>query len=171
MTEAANRPSDAIEELEASVAARQADLDQGIERGQLRRDPYRHLLEAYRDTLGLFPMLARLLAQPSSPISDEQWAGAWAQIRAMAVPVNRLRLALYVAVPMGTLVAGLGLGYVLGRSAPVTTPFGPWPAGLVEAVRANDMTESWAMCQDQPVRQGRAWCKMPMWRTAPPPPG
>lgn len=171
MTEATARPGDTIEDLEASVAARQADLDEGIERGRLGKDPYRHLLEAYRDSLGLFPVLARLLARPPAPVTDEQWAGAWEQIKAMAVPVSRLRLALYVAVPMGTLLVGLGLGYAMGRATPVTTPFGPWPADLVEAVRANDMTESWALCQDQPARQGRVWCKMPMWRGLMPPPG
>lgn len=170
MKDAADRPGDPIEEFEASVAARQADLDEGIERGRLGGDPYRHLLEVYRDSLGLFPVLARLLARPPQAISDEQWAGAWAQIRAMAVPIDRLRVALSVAAGVGLLAIGLAAGYALGRNTPVATPFGPWPADLVEAVRANDMTSNWALCQEQPARQGREWCKMPMWRTATPPP-
>jgi hypothetical protein len=156
----------AIEEFEASVAERQADLDRGIERAGLKGDPYRHVMEAYRDALGILPMLARLLGRPPSPISDVQWNELRRELRSMVVPVQRLRLALYVAVPL--LV--FGLGYWVGRAAPVSTPFGEWPADLVAAVRATDMPASWEVCQDQPPRQGRAWCKMPIWRASPLPP-
>ena len=167
--EAALEGYDQVAAFAAAVEGRQAEMDRAIDTAGMRRDPFRAVMEGWRDTIGLLPEAVRLLRRPPVALVPEQQEllradlrkAVEAEARRMVLATDRLRLALYVAVPVLCVAAG----WFARGLVPVDTAFGPLSRELVEAFRANNLEGAWAKCVDQPEQGGRAWCKMPMWRS------
>lgn len=128
MSQAAPAPA-AREDLAEAVAAAQAELAEGVRRGELARDPYRFVIGALSATVGLFPRLvARMEAAAEAarlPMTPEDKAAFRRDLRdglrqeaakLARTAARRTALLAGVAVAGAGLAGGVG-GFLLGRSA------------------------------------------------------
>ena len=178
-------------DLSGAVAAAQEELAQGVQRGDLSRDPYRFVLGALSVTVGLFPQLVERMERAAEgarvPMSAEEKAAFRRDVReGLRVEAGKLasatsrRTALIAGAVMAltAVVSGLG-GYLLGRSAesaelraasatiyPALMDGSASARVWADAIRRNDLPGLMARCTGAAVRMdpsGRQVCSVPLW--------
>lgn len=153
MSEKATSPAGtAGQDFAAVIAAAQSEIQEAVERGGLRDDPFRFPLAALSTVLGIFPQLLEQIhaaaasgSQVLSPdalarIEEEAASRARKAIErnaAEAMKANRLRAVLAVtALTVGGLIVGGGIGYWRGYANGSTTGIST-ASGLQESLKSN----------------------------------
>ncbi|MBB5696043.1 hypothetical protein [Muricoccus pecuniae] len=124
-------PAEAVtyEDLAEAVASAQAEISEAVRRAELTRDPYRFVLGALFVSLGLFPRLVERMEEAAEaarvPMTSEEKAAFRRDVRDglrqeagnLARATTRRTALLAGAALALTALAGVGGGYLLGRSS------------------------------------------------------
>ncbi|MBS0984257.1 hypothetical protein [Gluconobacter cerinus] len=153
MSEEATSPAEtAGQDFPAVIAAAQSEIQEAVERGGLRDDPFRFPLAALSTVLGTFPQLLEQIHTAAASGSQVLSPDALARIEeqaasrarkaiernaAEAMKANRFRVFLAVAaLSLGGLIVGGGIGYWRGYANGSTVGIST-ATGLQESLKNN----------------------------------